>query len=149
MSGLSTKPITVGQTEEAAEPQISISSDAAFPRDNISNALGRNIDFLCQTILANTHGFEKLLQEEVTGGDRIEFSHMSLFSVVIHNFYIFNACIGPAKTDTPLIINTNAVLTFSVADQRFKAIARGYPQIVQSARDLKLPQFSLRYCGNA
>lgn len=74
---------------------------------------------------------------------------MSLSSVVIYNFYIFSACVGPAETDTPLIINTNAVLPLSVADQRFEAIARGYPQIVQSTRDLKLPKFSLCHCGDA
>ena len=149
ISSLRTKPITVGQTEEAAKPQISISSDAALSRDDISNTLGRNIDFLCQSILAYTHGFKKLLQEEFTGSDRFEFSHMDLSSVVIHYFYVFNACIGPAETDTPLIIDTNAVLPFSFAHERFKAIARGYPQVVQSARDLKLPKFSLCHCGNA
>ncbi len=69
---------------------------------------------------------------------------MSLSSVVIHYFYVLSACVGPAETDTPLIIDTNAVLTFSVADQRFKAIARGHPQIVQSARDMPRPRFHAR-----
>ena len=124
ISRLSSKPISVGQPEKAAEPQIRISSDAALSRDNISHTLGGNIDFLCQAILANTHGFEKLLQKEFTGGNRFKFTHMSLLSVVVHYFYIFSTRVGPAKTDAPLIIDTNAVLPLSVANQGFKAVAR-------------------------
>ena len=69
--------------------------------------------------------------------------------MVIDYFHIFNACVSPAETNTPLIIDTNAVLPFSVARKRFKAIPWRYPQIAQLASDLKLPEFSLRRRGNA
>ncbi len=70
---------------------------------------------------------------------------MCLSSVVIHNFYVFGACFRPTKADAPLIIDANAVLTEAIALQCFKAIAQRHPQITQAARDLKLPEFSLRH----
>lgn len=114
MGGLRTQPITVGQAEEAAKPQISISSDPPLPRHNLSNTLGRNADFFRQTILANAHGLEELLQEEFARGDGLEFSHMYLSSVVIHDLYVFSARFRPTKADAPLIIDANAVLPEAV-----------------------------------
>ena len=61
---------------------------------------------------------------------------MYLSSVVIHYLYVFNACCCPAKADAPLIIDADAVLAEAVALQRFEAISRRHPQIIQAARDL-------------
>jgi len=36
----------------------------------------------------------------------------------------------PFKTDSPLIVNSNTILPFSVADQLFKAIRGRNPQVV-------------------
>jgi hypothetical protein len=74
---------------------------------------------------------------------------MYLYSVVIHYLYVFGARFRPAKTDAPLIIDANAVLSEAVALQRFKAIARRHPQIIQAARDLKLSELSLRHGSDA
>jgi hypothetical protein len=64
--------------------------------------------------------------------------------VVVHYFHVFNACVSPTETNTPLIVDANAVLPFAITRKRFKAIARGHTQIVQLAGDLELPEFSLR-----
>jgi hypothetical protein len=68
--------------------------------------------------------------------------------VVIDNFHIFGACFTPAETNTPPIIDTNAVLPGSVAHQYFKAIARWYTQVIESGNDFQLPQFPPRYRGD-
>ncbi len=115
IGGLRTQPIAVGQAEEAAKPQISISSDPPLPCHNVSNTLGRNADFFSQAILANAHGLKELLQEEFARGDGLKFSHMYLYSVVIHYLYVLSARFRPAKADTPLIIDANAVLPEAVA----------------------------------
>jgi hypothetical protein len=62
--------------------------------------------------------------------------------VVVNDFYIFSTCIRPTKADTPLIINTNAVLTGTVALKSFKVIAGWYPQIVELTSDLELSNFT-------
>lgn len=115
IGGLRTQPIAVGQAEETAKPQISISSDPSLPRHNVANTLGWNANFFRQAILANAHGLKELLQEEFARGDGLEFSHMDLSSVIIHYLYVFSVCFRPAKADAPLIIDANAVLPEAVA----------------------------------
>jgi len=73
---------------------------------------------------------------------------LSLFSVVIHYFHVFNASVSPAKANAPLIIDTNAMLPFSITRKFFKTIARRHSQIAQLACDLKLPEFSLCHRGD-
>ena len=68
-------------------------------------------------------------------------------SVVIDNLNIFCASARPAKTNAPLIVNTNAALTSTFAFEKFKAVARRHFQIIQSPGDFELPQFSARYCS--
>jgi hypothetical protein len=79
MSGLRTQPITVGQTEETAEPQVSVSRDHALSSHDVTNSLGRNADFLRQTVPTNAQWLQELLKKELAGGNRLEFAHMSFF----------------------------------------------------------------------
>jgi hypothetical protein len=62
--------------------------------------------------------------------------------VVIDNFQIFCTCIRPTKADTPLIVDTNAVLTGTITLERFKVIAGWHPQIIKSTGDLDLSKFT-------
>jgi hypothetical protein len=68
--------------------------------------------------------------------------------VVINDFYIFWTCIRPTKADTPLIIDTNAVLTGTITPECFKVIAGWHPQIVKSTGDLELSKLTPRHLGN-
>jgi len=62
--------------------------------------------------------------------------------VVINYFHIFRTCIRPTKADTPLIINTNAVLAGTVTIERFKMIAGRNFQVINSISDLKLSELT-------
>jgi hypothetical protein len=62
--------------------------------------------------------------------------------MVINDFYIFSPYIRPMKADTPLIVNTNAVLTGTITRECFKAIAGRHPQIIKSTCDLDLSKFT-------
>jgi hypothetical protein len=79
MSGLRTQPITVGQTEETAEPQVSVSRDHTLSSHDGTNPLGRNADLLGQAIPTNPQWLQKLLKKKLAGGNRLEFTHMSFF----------------------------------------------------------------------
>jgi|APLak6261659701_1056019.scaffolds.fasta_scaffold04444_4 hypothetical protein len=68
MSGLRTQPITVGQTEEMAEPQVSVSRDHALSSHDVTNPLGRNADFLGQAIPTNAQWLQELLKKEARRG---------------------------------------------------------------------------------
>lgn len=65
--------------------------------------------------------------------------------MIIDNFHIFGAGIGPPKTDPPLIIDADAVLARTLAAQRLKAIARRHSQIIESGRDFQWSQFAPRH----
>jgi hypothetical protein len=62
--------------------------------------------------------------------------------VVINDFHIFWTYIRPTKADTPLIIDTNAVLTETITPECFKVIAGWYHQITKSTSDLELSKFT-------
>jgi hypothetical protein len=65
--------------------------------------------------------------------------------VVIDDFHIFCTPIRPTKADTPLIVDTNAVLTGTITLECFKVIARWHPQIIKSTGDLKLSELTPRH----
>jgi len=50
----------------------------------------------------------------------------------------------PTKADTPLIVDTNAVLTGTITLECFKVIAGWYPQIIKSTSDLELSKLTPR-----
>ncbi len=47
--------------------------------------------------------------------------------MVVHYFHVFSACLRPTKTDAPLIIDADAVLTDPLAPEFFQAIAGRHP----------------------
>jgi hypothetical protein len=48
--------------------------------------------------------------------------------VVIHDLGIVSPFVMPGKTDSPLVIDTDAVLTFAIALQCLELVAGGDPQ---------------------
>ena len=68
--------------------------------------------------------------------------------MVINDFYIFRTCIRPTKTDTPLIVDTNAVLTGTITRECIKLIPGWNPQIIKSTGDLKLSKLTSRNFGD-
>jgi hypothetical protein len=68
--------------------------------------------------------------------------------MVINNFHIFCTCIRPTKADTPLIIDTNAVLAGTIILESFKVISGWHPQIIKSASDLELSTLTPCNFGN-
>lgn len=67
---------------------------------------------------------------------------MSLL-VVVDDFDGFRAGVGPLKTNPILLVDPDAMLTLSVAFERFQAVSRRNPQILKSfdrVQLLELPQ---------
>jgi hypothetical protein len=72
-----------------------------------------------------------------------------LNSVIIDNFDIHGPgrLTGPFKTDPPLIVDADAVLTSSMAPERFETISGKDRQILQGSRGVELIQFQFRFSG--
>jgi len=65
--------------------------------------------------------------------------------VVIHDFDIFGTSVRPTETHAELIIDADTMLSRAIVFQGLQSISWRHPQIVQSARDLQLPQLTSRY----
>jgi hypothetical protein len=64
--------------------------------------------------------------------------------MIVYDFNVVRGIRMPAKTNAPLIIDSNAVLTRPVSLQGFEAIARRLPQGVQIHRSSQHRKFPLR-----
>ena len=63
--------------------------------------------------------------------------------MIVHDFHIVGIAVAPNKADAPLVVNADAVLSFSIAFQRFQVIAWWRLQIAKFGGDIQLPQLSL------
>src|SRR5690606_27444909 len=61
-------------------------------------------------------------------------------SMVVGDFNSFWTLIGPEETNSILIIDTNAVLTFSVSCKCFKPVSRGNSQLIEQRYRIQLVQ---------
>jgi hypothetical protein len=63
--------------------------------------------------------------------------------MIVHDLYVVRIAIAPSKANSPLIINTNAVLPLSVPAQGLEMIAGRGTQIANFHGNIQLPQFAL------
>ena len=68
--------------------------------------------------------------------------------MVINNFDTVRAAICPTEANTPLIVDSNAVLTRTIALECLKMIAGWNPQIIKPISDFELSEFSPCDLGN-
>jgi hypothetical protein len=66
--------------------------------------------------------------------------------MVVNNPNIFGAVLAPAKTNSPLVVDANAVLSLPIAFQRFKPIRRWCQQVPQFRCIVQHLQFA--YCDD-
>jgi hypothetical protein len=66
----------------------------------------------------------------------------SFASVVIDDLHAEGITINPSKADTPLIIDTDAVLAFAITPEGFEPIGRRNTQIIQNGSVAKHAQFA-------
>ena len=66
--------------------------------------------------------------------------------MVVNNLNIFGAVPAPTKTNSPLVVNANAMLAFPIAFKRFKPIRRWCRQIPQLGRIVQ--QLQLACCDD-
>jgi len=62
--------------------------------------------------------------------------------VVVHNLYIFRACVGPTEAESVLIVDSDAMLAKAITYECFKAIAGWNTQILQFVGNLQLSELS-------
>lgn len=67
-------------------------------------------------------------------------------SVIIRDSHVEGVAVLPAKTDSPLVIDADAVLPTPGSFQRLEAIGRRDPEVMEHHRVVKHAQLSARRC---
>jgi len=62
--------------------------------------------------------------------------------MIVNDFYLFCGSVGPDKTNPPSVINPDTLLSFTVASQRFQSVSGRDPQVLQTARTMKVQELS-------
>ena len=73
---------------------------------------------------------------------------MLVLSVVVHNFNVVGTFALPHKTDSPLVIDAEAVLPTAVALERLKLVARWNFEAGQFGRRMQLQELAPCYTLN-
>jgi hypothetical protein len=62
--------------------------------------------------------------------------------MIVDNLYVICVAVRPYEAYAPLLVDPDAHLPGPISSQRFEAVSRRAPEIVQSARGIDLPQLS-------
>jgi hypothetical protein len=145
MGRLGAQPVAVGKAEKPAQAQVGVGGNGTFTRYDVTDALRRHADLLRQSVLADPHRPQEFFQQDLAGRYGLEFTHHHPPSVIVHDLDIFSASVCPTEAHAELIVYPDALLPGAITFQGFESIAGRHPQIVQSARDLQLPQLASRH----
>jgi len=69
--------------------------------------------------------------------------------VVVNDLNPFWTSFAPPEADTPLIIDSNTVLSRSITAQMLEPVARRNPKILETTRGVNLPQLAQRNASDA
>jgi hypothetical protein len=75
---------------------------------------------------------------------QLAFGHGCLVLVIIDNPDIMSVAVAPLEADTPLIVDADTPLSFTVAMQFFEAVGRRHPQIRERHRTVQHPELAER-----
>jgi hypothetical protein len=68
--------------------------------------------------------------------------------MVVHNLYVHGIRFNPTEADSPLVVYSNAVLTYPIAGEGLQTVPRNRSQIGDRHGCMDLIQLSLRNSGN-
>ena len=114
----------------AGQPFNAAAWHTNVPRDTSSGQLQGDHEFLSQNFA------------RVNGGGEMKVHGASL--VVVRDLDVVGAIVVPVKTNTPLPIDTNRILTRTIANKTLKPIRRRLSQIFKALCGLQHPQTSPR-----
>jgi hypothetical protein len=97
VTSLEVQPEQLAVPEEAGEAQSRIRSDPALAVDDFVDSPWRHADVLGQPVLGDSHGLQKLFQEDLSWVDRgkLLLCHRALLSVVVDDLDIVGIAVEP------------------------------------------------------
>lgn len=114
------------------QPQRRIARDGALSIQDLRNAIRRHPQLPCQRSRAHSE-LAQFLSQMLPRMYSCQSHNRAPFSMVINNFKVLGSTgsIRPFEADTPLAVNSNAVLAFPVSLQTLKSVPRQTRQVSQ------------------
>ena len=137
VSGLKIQPKSLACTEEPGKPQSRIRGDVPFAMNHFIDAPGRDIDALGQPVLADSHGAQELLQENLARMDRRKLLSHFVLLVVIHDLHVLGITVRPSEADPPLVVDPDTVMPLPIPAQLFEAVTGRDPKILERFRAIQ------------
>jgi hypothetical protein len=119
--GLKAEPETGTGTEKPRQPYSGVSGDGSLTVTDSGNSRLWNRDLFSQTILADTHRDKEFFPKNFAGMDIWKFIH-GVTSMIVTYFNTAGRPVVPVKTDSPLVINSYAPLSITVAGEFFQPV---------------------------
>ncbi len=94
----------------------------------------RHVKIACEAVLAHAEGRHELFQQNLSRCNQTKFLHhnrCSVSSVGVDDLHAKHITIFPLETNPPLIVDSDAVLTASLAAQRLQPISRRNPEVYE------------------
>ena len=128
------------------QSQCCVSGNGTFSMDNLVDTTRRNMDIFGQSVLADFFRLQKLFHEDFSRVEREHFlfTHGHLL-MVIDDFNVISVFFLPYETNTPLIIYSDAVLTFPLPLQAFKVIRGWVSKVTHIFSPVQHAEFSKSY----
>jgi len=117
--------------------------------DDFVDPPGRYTDVLGQPVLTDLQGEQEFLQQDFPRMNWLYSFHHHIHLMVIDDFNIGRIAVFPAKTNSPLIIDPNTVLTAPICGETFQSISRWDPQISKCIRRIQDQKLSQSYTLNS
>ena len=128
------------------QSQCCVSGNGTFSMDNLVDTTRRNMNIFGQSVLADFFRLQKLFHEDFSRVEREHFlfTHGHLL-MVIDDFNVISVFFLPYETNTPLIIYSDAVLTFPLPLQAFKVIRGWVSKVTHIFSPVQHAEFSKSY----
>ncbi len=97
---------------------------------------------LASRYLADSHGRQELLEQDLPGVDGWKpLGHHPLL-VVVHDLSVVRIAAVPSEADPPLVVDPDAALARAITAQPFQTVPRRHTKIVQLRRSIQHPELS-------
>jgi hypothetical protein len=127
ISALKVHPESLGGSEIAGHSKGRIGGDPALAVHDLVDSPRRDAYGHGQSVLRDAEWFEILDQKHLTWVDWSHergCDHQVVLSVVVDNLNFFGTRCGPSEADSPLLVDSDAVVADAIAFQLFQSIAR-------------------------
>ena len=118
VSGLKVDPEALARAEESCKAQRRISADPTLAVNDFVDSTWRNVDRISRGGAA----LRQAAQGSPTAGLRPDVSvqlcsTLELLSVIVGNHHVFRSRLCPAKANSPLVVDSDAVLSGTITAQ--------------------------------